>query len=209
MANITSLLNFMAQFSVTFLMPFYLVNVRHLAPSAAGMIISSAPLVILFVAPVSGHLSDRMGSRFLSSAGMGIIALALLSLSSVDVNTPYHYIALSMAIIGLGVGLFQSPNNNAIMSSVPRHRLGIASGLLASMRNIGMVMGVAISGAVFQAVLPLQTAYFKTQGFSGNTLTTHAFTGALRYSYWVAVALAGLGVFTSLVRGGRARGNQH
>lgn len=88
------------------------------------------------------------------------------------------------------------------MSSVPRHRLGVASGMLASMRNIGMVMGVAISGAVFQTTLPLHTTYFQGQGLSGRALESAAFVGALQNSYWVAIGLAVLGVFTSLVRGG-------
>ncbi|OPY59023.1 MAG: Multidrug resistance protein stp [Pelotomaculum sp. PtaU1.Bin035] len=202
MANLTSLLNFMAQFSVVFLMPFYLERVRQLDPSTAGMLLSAGPLVILFVAPVSGYLSDRMGSRLLSSLGMGIIAAALFSLSGLGVETPYPYIALSLGAMGLGVGLFQAPNNNAVISSVPRHRLGIASGMMASMRNIGMVLGVAISGAVFQTMLPIRAASLQSQNMSGTALESLAFVDALRYSYWVAIILAVLGIFTSLVRGG-------
>jgi len=202
MANLTALLNFMAQFSVVFLMPFYFEKVRNLAPSAAGMLLSSTPLVILFVAPVSGYLSDRIGSRLLSSFGMGIIVVALFLLSRLGVDTPYIYLALSLSAMGLGVGLFQSPNSNAIMSSVPRHMLGVASGMMASMRNIGMVMGVAISGAVFQTALPIHTAFLQAQGLGGSALESDAFVRALQNSYTVAIALAVLGVFTSLVRGG-------
>lgn len=202
MANLTALLNFMAQFSVVFLMPFYFERVRHLAPSSAGLLLSSAPLVILFVAPVSGYLSDRIGSRLLSSLGMGVITASLFFLSGLRVDTPYIYIALSLGAMGLGVGLFQSPNSNAIMSSVPKHRLGVASGMMASMRNIGMVIGVAVSGAVFQTALSLHTATLQAQGLSGSELESGAFVSALQNSYWVAIVFAALGVFTSLVRGG-------
>ncbi len=201
MANLTALLNFMAQFSVVFLMPFYFEKVRHLDPSSAGVLLSASPLVILFVAPVSGYLSDRIGSRLLSSLGMGMIAMSLFLLSRLGVDTSLTQITLFLILMGLGVGLFQSPNNNAIMSSVPRHRLGIASGMLASMRNIGMVMGVATSGAIFQTTLPIHTAYFRAHGLTGSALEAAAFVGALKNSYWVAVALAVTGVFTSLSRG--------
>lgn len=202
MANLAALLNFMAQFSVTFLMPFYFEKVRRLDTSYTGLLLSASPLVILIVAPVSGYLSDRMGSRLLSSLGMGAIAVSLFLLSRLGLDTPYARIALYLSLMGLGVGLFQSPNSNAIMSSVPRHRLGIASGMMASMRNIGMVMGVAISGAVFQTALPIHTAFYRAQGLSGDGLEAAAFVGALKISYLMAIIFAVAGVFISLNRGG-------
>jgi len=201
-ANATSLLNFMAQFSITFLMPFYLEQVRRLDPAHAGLVLSAPPFLILFVAPLSGTLSDRIGSRLLSSLGMAITAAGMFWLSRVDVQTPYPIIIAGMFVFGLGTGLFQAPNNSAIMGSVPRNRLGVGSGTLASMRNIGMVLGIALSGAVFSGRLPLHSALLRAQGYRGEALAAHAFVGALNDAYLVGAALAALGVITSLVRGG-------
>ncbi|OAT85450.1 hypothetical protein A6M21_05890 [Desulfotomaculum copahuensis] len=200
-ANATSLLNFMAQFSITFLLPFYLEQVRHLNPAHAGLVLSAPPFLILFVAPLSGALSDRIGSRLLSSLGMAITAAGMFWLSRVGVATPYAVIVAGMAVFGLGTGLFQAPNNSAIMGSVPRQRLGTASGTLASMRNIGMVLGIALSGAVFSGRLPVHDAVLRALGRHGAALQAQAFTMSMQDAYLVGASLAALGVLTSLVRG--------
>ncbi|MGE5577682.1 MAG: MFS transporter [Syntrophothermus sp.] len=200
-ANVSALLNFMAQSAVTFLMPFYLENVRHLEAARAGMVISSMPLVVLVVAPFSGSLSDKIGSRLLSSTGMAIITIALALLGGLGAATPLALISAALAVAGLGAGLFQSPNNSAIMGSVPKHRLGIASGMLASMRNIGMVVGVALSGALLTSRLPVHTARLSAQGLTGDLLRKQAFVLSLHDAYIAAATLAGIGILTSLFRG--------
>ncbi|MCL4516236.1 MAG: MFS transporter [Firmicutes bacterium] len=200
-ANLSALLNFMAQSAVTFLMPFYLENVRHLEAAHAGLVLSPMPLVVLVAAPFSGSLSDKIGSRLLSSTGMAVIALDLGLLSRLGVATPLLLIGALLAIAGLGAGLFQSPNNSAIMGSVPKHRLGIASGMLASMRNIGMVVGVALSGAILTNRLPVHASRLSAQGLAGDLLQKQAFVLSFHDSFVVAAVLAAIGVLTSLIRG--------
>lgn len=200
-ANASALLNFMAQFSVFFLFPFYLLDVRHLPAQQAGLLMMVGPLVVVFLAPVSGTLSDRIGSRLLSSTGMALITVSLFLLSRIGLTTPLPTVALSLGVLGLGVGLFQSPNNSAIMGSVPRHRLGIASGMLATMRNVGMVMGIAVAGAVFAARHAAHLAALEKSGLAGETLSARSFTYAMHDAFLVGAFLALLGVVTSLVRG--------
>jgi len=104
-------------------------------------------------APLSGTFSDRMGVRLPATLGMAILAGGMLSLSRLGSASPWLQIILSLAVIGLGVGIFVSPNNSAVMGSAPRHRQGIAAGVLATARSFGMVLGVGFSGAIYTTVL--------------------------------------------------------
>ncbi|MTI79259.1 MAG: MFS transporter [Firmicutes bacterium] len=200
MANISSLISFMAHFSIIFILPFYLNEVRKLEPSGAGLLMTASPLIILFVAPMSGALSDRIGSRLLASMGLGIVSTALLFMSTIKVDTPLVQISLYLAVLGLGLGLFQSPNNSAIMGSVPRNRLGIASSTLASMRNIGMVIGIALAGAIFTSRQPVYLENLKAASSSIN-LNSLAFTYAMHDVFLAGAILSAVGVLTSLTRG--------
>jgi EmrB/QacA subfamily drug resistance transporter len=199
-ANLSALLNFMAQFSVTLLMPFYLQQTLGLPPHRAGLIMLAFPALTLVLAPMAGSLSDRFGSQVLSPLGMAIVTLALLVLSGLDTDSRPMDVVWRLALMGMGSGLFQAPNNSAIMGSVPRNRLGLASGMLATMRNIGMVLGIAISGAVFA----VRHAYY-LGGVAAGVLTpqaAHMF--AIRDSFRVGAVLALLGVVAALVRGKEA-----
>lgn len=200
-ASISALLNYMAMFSYIFLMPFYLKEVIDLSPSKIGMIMVISPLVILLSSPVSGMLSDKIGSQLLSSLGMAITCLSLFLLSGLGISLNLMAILLPLGLFGLGSGLFQAPNSSALMGSVPKHRLGIASSTVASVRNIGMVMGIAISGAVFNGRLPGHLTQLNQQGYGGTELHALAFTQAMHDAFLVAAVLAAVGVVTSYVRG--------
>lgn len=201
MANLSALLNYIALFSTVIMMPFYLQQLRGLSPSEAGVLLIPMPLTTMLVAPISGAVSDRIDSRYLSSIGMAIVSLGLWILSNLQIDSPRINIIIALIVLGLGSGLFQTPNNSAIMGSVPPNRRGIASGLLASMRNIGMVFGVAISGAVFTGRLNYLTEYLSGQGLAGNQLKVEAFTGAMHLAYIVSTLIAAAAVVTSLIRG--------
>ncbi len=202
-ANVTALLNFMSQYSVFFLLPFYLEKTRHLAPQRMGLLLMSAPLMILIISPLSGRISDRIGSRFLSSSGMFIITIGLFLFSRITPTTSYPLIILALALTGIGTGLFQSPNNNAIMSSVPKNRLGIASGMMATMRVMGILIGIAVSGAIFAIRHGYYLSTYKAAGISDNLLVGQAFTSAIKDAFLAGGILAIIGVFTSLTRGGQ------
>ncbi|MBZ4646877.1 MAG: hypothetical protein PWR27_145 [Petroclostridium sp.] len=201
MSNVSALLNYMAQFSVILLMPFYLQQLRQLPPSEAGLMLIPMPLTTMLVAPISGAMSDRFDSRYISSIGMGIVALGTWQLSNLNISSTNFEIVIGLATVGLGSGMFQAPNNSAIMGSVPDNRRGIASGMLATMRNIGMVLGVAVSGAIFSNHMGYLYKVLSQKGITGVELRNQAFTGAFHLAYIMASILAWVAVVTSLARG--------
>ena len=209
MSNLSALLNFMAQFTIILLIPFYLQQLRGLPPATAGILYMPMPLTTMLIAPISGNLSDRMDTRYLSSAGMAIVALGMGLLSTLKADSPFSFLIISLIIVGLGIGLFQTPNNSAIMGAAPQSKRGIASGMLATMRNVGMVLGVAISGAIFTSSNQWLTNRFQAQGLAGTGLFRAAFEGALHITYTVGAVLALLAVITSLVKGPTRPGNSH
>jgi EmrB/QacA subfamily drug resistance transporter len=206
MSNISAVLNYMAQYSVILLMPFYLQQLKQLTPSNAGFMLIPMPLLTLLVAPISGTLSDHIDIRYIGSAGMAITSLGLVMLSNLGIDSGSIQIAVALGTVGMGVGIFHAPNNSAIMGSVPDSRRGIASGVLATMRNIGMVFGVAISGAVFSGRMHYLQRFLAGKGLAGAQLEIEAFTGALHTAFMVAAVLAGAAVITSLMRGSSIEG---
>jgi len=200
-ATTSAVCNFIVQYMVVFMLPFYFKEVLRLDAARAGVLLSSFPLVILVVAPLSGTLSDRIGSRGLSSLGMAASAVSLALLSRLTPESAWPEIVWPLVLLGLGNGIFQSPNSSALMGSVPRTHLGVAGGMLATARNGGMVLGVALAGAVFNHRLPLHLA---ATGSGTVQAASLAFAAALHDTMLVGAGIALLGMATSLVRGAPA-----
>jgi EmrB/QacA subfamily drug resistance transporter len=133
------------------LIPFYLENVLGYNVQQVGLLLAVVPISLGITAPISGTLSDRFGSRPISVAGLALTAAGFLALSSLTTSTSAIGFMLRYLPIGVGVGLFQSPNNSAIMGSAPRERLGIVSSLLAVTRSLGQTVGIAVLGALWTA----------------------------------------------------------
>jgi EmrB/QacA subfamily drug resistance transporter len=153
-ANLASFLMFVSFSAVTVLMPFFLEEVMGQLPRQAGLFMTAIPVMIFLVAPISGRLSDRFGSQELSFSGALVGAVALLSMAGVfgrgiHAHVNSNWVILALASIGLATGLFQSPNNNAIMSAVPPAKLGVASAFLATVRNLGFVVGTGMATGLF------------------------------------------------------------
>ncbi|MFC1967287.1 MFS transporter [Chloroflexota bacterium] len=140
---------FLAQANIIFLLPFYLIQGLGYSASKSGLLMAIPALVTLLVGPLSGWLSDRIGSRSLCILGSVLTVVSLFLLSGLDAESGYTDISLRMALFGTGIGVFYPPNNNSIMGSVSRQRLGSASAMLATMRQVGMSTGVAIAGTIF------------------------------------------------------------
>jgi EmrB/QacA subfamily drug resistance transporter len=183
----SALLNYCCVYSVIFTIPFLLIQGRHLSPEHTGVVMTAQPIVMAVIAPISGSLSDRIGSRIPATTGMIILALGLIFLAMSVGSSSLTVIAIALGVVGLGVGMFVSPNNSALMGAAPRTRQGIASGVLATARNAGMVMGVGISGAV------LTTVMVRVAGVDG-------LVGGVRWALLVAAFLAVVGAGTSFVR---------
>ena len=153
----SALLNYICVYSLMFLMPFYLIQGRGLNPAQAGLILTAQPIIMAIVAPISGSLSDRTGARLPGMIGMALLAAGLFLLSRLGPGSPIWMVVLGLAIAGPGTGTFISPNTSALLGAAPRHRQGIASGVLASGRNVGMVLGIGLAGAIFTTHLAQNT----------------------------------------------------
>jgi EmrB/QacA subfamily drug resistance transporter len=191
LAAASPVLNYLCVYSILFLMPFYLIQARGLTSAEAGLLLTTQPLVMATMAPVSGTLSDKIGSRLPTSLGMLILSVGLFLLTRLGMHSPLRDAVAGLAVCGLGVGIFVAPNNSALMGAAPRRRQGIASGVLALGRNVGMVLGIGLTGAVFTTVL----------GQSETLLTPNSVVPASRAGFFFAccVALAAAGL--SFARG--------
>jgi EmrB/QacA subfamily drug resistance transporter len=194
-ANLSALLSFMSLTAIVFLTPFYMVFILNYSILKVGLVMAAAPIATLAVAPTSGILSDRIGTRGLAFFGMAITAVGLYLLSGLDASSGAGDIIWRLCIAGGGMGMFQSPNNSAVMGSVPPWHLGIASGILAAMRNVGMVLGIAIAGAVLYNIAPVATSL---RPGSFDPAGIQEFLDGLRWAFMSGAILAGLAAFTSL-----------
>ena len=186
-ATISAVLNYIAVFSVLLLLPFYLLQGRGLNPSQAGLILTIQPIVMAVVAPISGSISDHIGTRIPTVTGMLILSLGIFLMSRFSFETPIYQVGIALGIVGFGTGIFISPNNSAIMGAAPRERQGIAAGILATSRSTGMVLGVGLAGAIFTTIM--------AQSVNEGTIFT-----ATSASLIAAAIFAGLGAITSVVK---------
>lgn len=193
-AVVSAMTNYICLYAVTFLMPFYLIQYRGFGPAEAGLLISSQAFVMAVVAPLSGSLSDRIGSRLPSTLGMAISTGGTVWLSNLGPAASTAEIVSRFMLIGLGIGLFVSPNSSALMGSVPRQRQGIASAVMGGARNVGMVLGVALAGAAFAVTLA---------AYGGTIGPSEGFLPAFRYAFLTVALCGAIGTVASLVRGGQ------
>ncbi|MEZ4517990.1 MAG: MFS transporter [Chloroflexota bacterium] len=135
------------------LIPFYLENVLGYGAQQVGLLLAVMPVALGITAPISGTLSDRFGARPITVAGLAVTAVGYLTLATLKTDTTAVGFMLRYLPVGIGVGLFQSPNNSAIMGSVPSDRLGIASSLLATTRSLGQTVGIAVLGALWAVLV--------------------------------------------------------
>ena len=153
----SAVLNYICVYSITFLMPFYLIQGRGLNAAQAGLFMTVQPILMAISAPISGALSDRIGSRLPGMIGMGVLAAGLVLLSLLGTDSGLWLVVLGLAVAGLGTGTFIAPNTSALMGAAPRARQGIASGVQAAARNFGMVLGIGLAGAIFTTHLAANT----------------------------------------------------
>lgn len=201
-ALLSSFLCFLALFAVVFLMPFYLQELMSFPPHKAGLVMTAVPLTISLIAPLSGWLSDHVGSRMLSSAGLAVSSIGLWFLSNLTAHESIFDIVWPLVVTGLGQALFQSPNNSAIMGSVPLDRLGVASGFLSTVRVVGQASSVALAGAIFTSLGGAQAGAMLHQGEASPVGPLAAtFIHAFHMALLTCMIISAIGVFTSLLRG--------
>jgi MFS family permease len=161
---ITGFLTFVTQAGSIFLLPFYLQNLLGYNPESAGLLMAVVPICLGITAPISGALSDKVGTRPMTALGLVFLLVGYICASTLTLETTTLGYILRFIPIGLGVGIFQSPNNSAIMGSAPRQQLGVVSGLLAITRTLGQITGIAILGAIWA----LRTFFYAGQVYPGG-----------------------------------------
>ncbi|HEY5584667.1 MAG TPA: MFS transporter [Ruminiclostridium sp.] len=150
---------FVAMSCSNIIMPFYFQDVIKLSPSMTGLYLMTYPLVLFVVAPISGHLSDKIGSELLTFFGLLIFSGGLFLMATINEGFKPIKLILFISVMAIGNGMFQSPNNSLIMSTVPRSSLGIAGSINALVRNLGLVIGVSMSTIILYGVMSSRLGY--------------------------------------------------
>ncbi|CAA9581675.1 MAG: Uncharacterized MFS-type transporter [uncultured Thermomicrobiales bacterium] len=209
--SLAALCSFLAISTNAFLMPFFLQLVLGFSPARAGLLLIPTSLTLAIVSPLSGSLSDRLGARTLSSIGLGISAVALFLLGGLSADAHYAEVLFRLILLGIGIGIFNSPNTAAVFGSVPRDRYGTVGGFLSMVRNTGQVVGVAIAGALLVAAITpvvgaagLDALRTGAEGGATGGPLLGAFMQGFRRAFTLSAALAACGAVISLLRGPRA-----
>ncbi|OMD34233.1 MFS transporter [Paenibacillus odorifer] len=150
---------FTANFCFNIIAPFYAQNMLNLSPFEAGFLLMLLPICMVVVAPISGALSDKIGSEFLTFAGLVVMVIAQFGLAELHEGSSVVLVGVWIAMLGIGSGLFQSPNNSLVMSKVPRTQLGSAGSVNSLVRNVGMVVGITIATTILFHVMSSEAGY--------------------------------------------------
>lgn len=184
-ANATALAYYVSSNSTSFLVSYYLQSVLGLSPGEAGLTLLIMPLAMALISPLSGWVSDRQGSRVMSSIGMATVAVSFVILSLLKVGGPPQEALIGLLLCGIGSGIFSAPNSSAVMGSLPREKLGVASGTLGTMRFTGQALSMTIAGALL----------------TGSTASANLFVQAMSGAFIVSTVVAGIGFLASISRG--------
>ena len=172
-----AVLGFMAIFCNSVLFPFYTTDILHIDAVQTGLLILPFPIALAVTSTVSGVLSERYPARIITTVGLGFIITGTLMFAFIGTSPSFFYISLAQFIIGSGSGTFQVPNNNTVISAAPKNKLGIVSSVNALARNAGMIMGIALSVAVYAAV----QSYFESAGLPHTQAFMHGYQAAMLF----------------------------
>jgi EmrB/QacA subfamily drug resistance transporter len=182
-AVVVALIVSFSMLGVFFFLALYMQDILRYSPLEAGVRFLPSTLMIVGVAPVAGRLSDRFGPRWLIAGGLAIVAASLYSFSGIAVDSGYLDLLPGFMLLGIGIAMTMSPMTSAAMNAVPVQKAGIASGVLSMFRMVGGSLGVAVTGAIFQARV----------GASFETASPQQFVDALGVAMMVCAGVALLG----------------
>jgi len=199
----SNLLNGIARGAITFLLVFYFQGIKGIDPVEAGILLTPFALSMMIMAPISGRLADRYGSRILSSLGLLISAFGIIGMMEIKATTSITELAIWMFISGLGSGMFFPPNTSAIMGAVSPQRRGIAGGVRTMMNNAGSVISMALSMAIISSSITpeaLQGLFAGTQ-VGSQGIAVAQFISGLRVAFTISFIMSLLGAVISYMRG--------
>src|SRR5712692_6365625 len=203
LANLSGLLNGVARGAVLFLLIFFLQGPYGQDPLSAGLLLIPFGLAFMVIGPISGRISDSIGSRILAPVGLGISSLGLLGLATITPTTPYWLLALFMALMGGGSGFFVSPNTNAIMSSVEPQKRGSAAGILTMLNNTGQMLSIAIVFPLALSAVPIAAmmqVFIYGGGMSQFPAALATFLHGLHLAFLVSFALSVVAMIVAALR---------
>ncbi|HNT00872.1 MAG TPA: MFS transporter, partial [Candidatus Saccharicenans sp.] len=197
------LLNGIARGAVTFLLIFYFQGVKGMDPLQAGIFLTPFAVSMMIVSPISGTLSDKYGARGLTSLGLLISAFGLLGFIGISPQTSLSELVVWMVIMGIGSGMFNSPNTSEIMGSVPPERRGIAAGTRTMMNNAGQVISIALSMAIVSSSINMQSMQdlFAGRRAGSASLAVNEFISGARHAFLISMIITIIAAFISYLRG--------
>jgi EmrB/QacA subfamily drug resistance transporter len=201
-ASAAAFLNGLSRFALMFLFVFYFQGPQGQSPIMAGVELAPMAIGMLIASPLAGAYADRRGSRGLAALGMLVGAIGLAGMTMLQAHTAYVWSAIWLAIVGVGSGMFNSPNTAAMMGVVPMHRRGVAAGARVMLQNTGAVISIAFVMAIVTAAVPTDVLFkiFSglTSGLSNEQL--QPFISNMHVALWVLAAISLVGAGISLLR---------
>jgi len=202
-----SFVNGLSRFALMFLFVFYFQGPQRQSPIMAGLELAPLAIAMLVASPIAGLIADRHGSRGLAALGMVVSAVGIAGMTMLEADTPYVWSALWLTIVGIGSGLFSSPNTAAMMGAAPWNRRGIAAGARVMLQNTGAVISIAFVLAVVTAAVPENVLLGIFSGLTAglSTSSLEPFIANLHLALWVLAGISLLGAAISLLRPAHAR----
>lgn len=204
--NGARLISFIAMSVSILLMPFFIQLAMGLDPLAAGFLVAPTPLAMALLAPLTGWMSERFLPERLCAFGMAVTGAAFIYLSFLTAGAASVQVIFGLGLLGIGMGIFQTPNNNLLMSSVPRHRLGVGSSVLSIVRSLGYSIGAALAAAIVSSRMAASTGHTSLDFFhssadgEAHSLALSAFLSGFHAACIAAAAVCFIGAALSAVR---------
>ncbi|MGC9134019.1 MFS transporter [Caldisphaera sp.] len=200
--NLAALLNYTGYFYLSFFISFYMQRILNFSPLLTSLALISLSISMVIISPISGWLSDIIGSRILATLGMILIMIGLLLFIPLGTKASVIDISLRMILIGIGMGLFSSPNTSAVMGSVSRDKLGVASGTLNMMRFLGQSLSLAVASLIVSSFVPhnILSSIFTGLQISSFEISSELFLLGLRRLYLISSIIIGIGAILSALR---------
>jgi len=190
-SGLAALIHYSATSATGFFISLYLQYIKDFDARSAGLVMISQPIAMALLSPMAGRLSDEFNAGVIASIGMGFTALGLILLCFITPATPVYMIIALLLLMGIGFGLFSSPNSNAIMSSVEKRHLGVASGVVGTMRMVGQMFSMGIAMMLIAVFIGKQTI---------NPSTYPGLISGMRTGFVIFSLLSVAGIFASLAR---------
>jgi len=190
-------ISYMSINSNNIVQPFYLENVLKITPSVTGIIMITYPVILTLISPLSGYLSDKIGSEFLTFIGLVLIGVAMSLMATLNENSNIEVMCVYISIMAIGNGLFLPPNNSLVMSTAPNDKLGIAGSINAFIRNLGQSVGVSMATMLLYSLMSIKMGK-KVFGYVEGR--NDVFVFGMRYVYISAALVCFIGVVLTAIR---------